>query len=190
MEVWRTVAQSRAQRIVCEDPAAVIVGMDQHHVEQLLDVALDNATRYAGEGAAITVTAREGAGHVDLTVGDDGPGLDAEQWDQAADRFWRGRSEVPGSGLGLSIAREIVEGQSGTFAIRPGPGRRSRGQVRAAARTADLVTTTRRALLVGSTLPWLVAACGGRDLDDRVVIAGGEMAGASTWRSPGCLPTA
>jgi signal transduction histidine kinase len=55
-------------------------------------------------------------------VSDDGPGLDADDWDRAADRFWRGQTDVRGSGLGLSIAREIVEGQQGSFVLRRGPG--------------------------------------------------------------------
>ena len=122
VEVWRTVAESREQRLVSTVSSDAMVALDHHDVAQLLDVTLDNAIRYAGDGAVVTVTTREAGDRVDLIVSDDGPGLDADDWDRAADRFWRGQTDVRGSGLGLSIAREIVEGQQGTFVLRRGPG--------------------------------------------------------------------
>ena len=121
VEVWSTVAESRGQSLVNAVHGQAIVALDHHDVAQLLDVTLDNAIRYAGDGAVVTITTRGAADRVDLIVSDDGPGLDADDWERAADRFWRGHTEVGGSGLGLSIAREIVEGQRGTFALRRGP---------------------------------------------------------------------
>ena len=48
---------------------------------------------------------------------DEGSGLSSEQRDRAFDRFWRA-SKAPGSGLGLSIARRLVELDGGTIELR------------------------------------------------------------------------
>jgi signal transduction histidine kinase len=90
-------------------------------VEQVLDVALDNALRYAGPDATITVSTAAGDTTVELSVSDDGPGLPDEDFSRAAARFWRGRDDKDGTGLGLAIAAEIAAGHGGTIAVERAP---------------------------------------------------------------------
>ena len=95
--------------------------MPRHDVEQLLDIALDNALRYSGAGTTVTVSTEPTDAGVDLTVSDDGPGLPADAIDQAATRFWRGHTDSQGTGLGLAIATEIAAAHGGLAAVAPSP---------------------------------------------------------------------
>ena len=82
-------------------------------VVQVLDNLLSNALDATPAGASIMVTADGG----ELHVVDEGAGLTPEQRERAFDRFWRA-SKAPGSGLGLPIARRLVELDGGTIELR------------------------------------------------------------------------
>jgi two-component system OmpR family sensor kinase len=83
---------------------------------------LDNAVRYA-PGAPIVVRVASD-GDVVVRVSDRGPGMDEFTAAHAFDRFFRGadRGEIPGSGLGLSIVRRIVERTGGRVVLDTAPG--------------------------------------------------------------------
>lgn len=118
VEAWRPVAQDHEQGLTVVG-ALPSVPVPRDDLGQVLDVLLDNATRYAGRGAAIAVSAHADDG-VQCVVADDGPGLPADGWRRATERFWRGSTTGDGSGLGLAIAREIVAARDGALRIRPG----------------------------------------------------------------------
>jgi two-component system, OmpR family, sensor kinase len=115
--------------LVLENPEAVplVVG-DIALIERVVDNLVDNALRHAGAGGRVTVRlgARPQAVHVE--VHDTGPGIPDGERARIFDRFYRGdesRSSVSGhAGLGLSIARGILElhGQSIDFTSAPGRG--------------------------------------------------------------------
>lgn len=92
-------------------------------VELLLREALvnliDNAIRYAGDGATITVKLRRASDDVWLDVEDNGPGLAPEMRERAFERFVRGAPNGEGCGLGLAIVREIAERHGGSAALLP-----------------------------------------------------------------------
>lgn len=116
---WEPLAARAGQRLCNEaDRIGPAVPIPRHEVEQLLDVALDNAVRYAGPDATITVSAaRADEAGVELAVSDSGTGLPEEDLAQAASRFWRGRDDGAGTGLGLAIAGEIAEGYGGAIEV-------------------------------------------------------------------------
>lgn len=93
----------------------------RHDVEQLLDVALDNALRYAGAGATVTVSTEGSDDTIDLVVSDNGSGLPDADLSRAAARFWRGQDDAAGTGLGLAIAAEIAAGHGGTVGVEKAP---------------------------------------------------------------------
>jgi signal transduction histidine kinase len=90
-------------------------------VEQLLDVALENALRYAGHGATVTVATEQTGEPVELIVSDNGAGLPDEDLARAAARFWRAKDDSAGTGLGLAIAAEIAAGHGGTISVEKAP---------------------------------------------------------------------
>ena len=101
----------------------VDAGQRVQGVELLLREALvnliDNAVRYAGRGATITVRLRRAGDDVWMDVEDNGPGLAPELRAQAFERFVRGSAQGEGCGLGLAIVREIVERHGGSAELRP-----------------------------------------------------------------------
>jgi signal transduction histidine kinase len=119
---WQPVAEGQNQRLRHHDRPGLAVQVARHDVEQLLDVALDNALRYAGEGTTVTVSTVPAGAMVHLEVSDDGRGLPAEDLQRAAVRFWRGQDDGgAGTGLGLAIAGEIAAGHGGEIAVAAAP---------------------------------------------------------------------
>ncbi|MGM9483467.1 sensor histidine kinase [Roseateles sp. NT4] len=98
-------------------------GSSVQGVELLLREALvnliDNALRYAGAGATITVRLRRAGDDVWLDVEDNGPGLTPELRERAFERFVRGATTGEGCGLGLAIVREIAERHGGSAELLP-----------------------------------------------------------------------
>jgi signal transduction histidine kinase len=115
---WQPVADREDQRLTHRnDHPAPAVQLARHDVEQLLDVAIDNALRYAGAGTTVTVSATQSDQTVDLAVSDDGAGLSEDDLSRATARFWRGENDRSGTGLGLAIAAEIAAGHGGTITV-------------------------------------------------------------------------
>jgi signal transduction histidine kinase len=112
VELWSALAEEREVRLEARGVGGTIRA-GEARVEQVLDNLLANALDAAPQGSTITVIA-EGS---ELHVIDEGAGLDADQRERAFDRFWRA-SKAPGSGLGLSIAKRLVELDGGTIELR------------------------------------------------------------------------
>jgi PAS domain S-box-containing protein len=95
------------------DPA--IVFADPFRVEQVVLNLLSNADKYTPERLPIDVLATLAEGSVTISVRDQGPGIPAEHRHQIFDRFYRVKDGParPGTGLGLYIARTLVEAMSG-----------------------------------------------------------------------------
>jgi two-component system, OmpR family, sensor histidine kinase TctE len=81
---------------------------------------VDNAIRYAGRGAEVTVSLAVAGDEAVVRVTDNGPGLPPEQREAVFGRFVRGAQEGPGCGLGLAIVREIAERHGGQAALLAG----------------------------------------------------------------------
>jgi two-component system sensor histidine kinase KdpD len=96
---------------------------------ELLSLALrqliDNALKYSPPGSPVDVTARLEGDRVVIRVHDRGPGIPERERDRIFEKFYRrggSRDRVPGSGLGLYIAREIVRTHGGELSIEGEPG--------------------------------------------------------------------
>ena len=100
--------------------------IDPDRITQVLNNLLDNAVRYAAPGVVELGAEAEGE-HVKLWVRDHGPGLSPDKLGRAFERFYRGdasrtrQGEKGGSGLGLSIAKALVEAHGGTLDARNHP---------------------------------------------------------------------
>jgi signal transduction histidine kinase len=81
---------------------------------------LENAIRYAGDGARVEVTVRRRRGQVVLRVADDGPGVSNEDLPRIFERFYRAdRARASrGTGLGLAIVKHVVTSAGGTVEAR------------------------------------------------------------------------
>lgn len=98
------------------EPGVSSVLADRGLIETVLRHLLDNAAKYSTPGKPIHVRAAGDEGHVQVRVTDLGPGLDDAELSQVFERNYRGartRDSVPGLGMGLAIAREIVVAHGG-----------------------------------------------------------------------------
>ena len=101
-------------------PARMIVG-DADRLEQALQNLAANALRHTPDGGQIRLTAERTESEVVLTVRDNGPGIPSEHLALIFNRFYKAdasRKAAGGSGLGLSIAKAIVERHGGTISAR------------------------------------------------------------------------
>jgi signal transduction histidine kinase len=110
---------------------------DTGRLEQVVGNLVDNAVKYAGDDLSISAHL-DGADRVELAVADRGPGIDPAALDEVFDPFVQGPSgptvQAGGVGLGLYIARQLVEAMGGTIEVdsRAGEGSTFRVRLRAA----------------------------------------------------------
>ena len=104
--------------------------IDSHRIGQVLRNLLNNAVAHTAEGGAITITAREAGNQVEIAVVDKGEGIPPEDLPHIFERFYRvDRSRTRrtgGSGLGLTIAKRLVEAHGGKIEVQSKLGEGSR----------------------------------------------------------------
>jgi two-component system, OmpR family, phosphate regulon sensor histidine kinase PhoR len=114
--------------------------IDRRALEQVVTNLLDNAIKYAGEGAHVTVSVELKGDRVEIAVTDDGIGISPAHLGRVFERFYRvdaGRSrELGGTGLGLSIVKHLIELMGGTIGVESEPGKGARFTLRLAAGAA------------------------------------------------------
>ncbi len=108
-------------------PRRLIVTADHDRLVQVLRILIDNAQRHTPAGGSITLRARRMAGRVQLSVADTGSGIPPDHLKRVFERFYRvdaarGRSDG-GAGLGLAIARGLVEAHDGRLWLESDRGR-------------------------------------------------------------------
>ena len=93
-----------------------VVG-DPTRLRQLVTILTDNAIRLSPTGGRVAVAVGTDRGRARMTVDDEGPGIALEDRDRVFERFWRAPGAPEGgSGLGLSIAKWIVDRHDGQIA--------------------------------------------------------------------------
>ncbi len=100
---------------------------DAGRLRQVMMILLDNAIRYSEPGEVVEVSLCPAPGGVALRVADQGIGIDPEDLPHVFERFYRGgraqARQEEGSGLGLPLAKAIVEAHGGRIALDSDPGR-------------------------------------------------------------------
>jgi signal transduction histidine kinase len=90
------------------------VNADPDRIFRVLSNLLGNAINFTPDGGTITVRAERRGGNFSIAIADTGPGITAEHLPHVFERYWKGASTTKsGSGLGLYIARGIVEAHGG-----------------------------------------------------------------------------
>ncbi|QNM94785.1 hybrid sensor histidine kinase/response regulator [Chitinimonas koreensis] len=106
-----------------EADEALLGKWDRFRLEQVLINLLTNAMRYA-QGKPVHVSVRRRGSRAGFSVADAGPGIDAADQERIFQQFERAVPALQGAGLGLGlyIARKIVEGHGGTIRVQSRPG--------------------------------------------------------------------
>jgi signal transduction histidine kinase len=105
------------------------VNIDSHRIGQVLHNLIANAVTHTPQGGVVTVSARELGNYIEISVSDTGEGIPQEELPNIFERFYRvdkSRSRrTGGSGLGLTIAKRLVEAHGGTISVQSEPGKGS-----------------------------------------------------------------
>jgi signal transduction histidine kinase len=122
-------AELAAQRGIRLDvqiaPDLPLIQVDRERVAQVLTNLVSNALRYTPDAGVITLSAATEDDRVLLRVADTGPGIAPEHLPHVFQRFYRADASRPAngeSGLGLAIAKSLVEAQGGTIRVESVPG--------------------------------------------------------------------
>ena len=121
------LAEREGVRLQVDVPGPVPMEGDPARLEQALLILLDNAARHTPAGGTITVRAHVTGADAVLQVTDDGEGIRPEALGSVFDRFYRAdpareAGERTGAGLGLAIARGIVQAHGGDIDVTSQPG--------------------------------------------------------------------
>lgn len=125
MDRFRPLATDQSVALSAEGPSELAATLDADRVEQVLTNLLANALRHTPAGGQVRIHINPGE-EVLVGVSDSGPGIPAEDLPHVFDRFWRGDSartrDRAGAGLGLAIARQLVEAHGGRIWAESEPG--------------------------------------------------------------------
>jgi OmpR-family two-component system manganese-sensing sensor histidine kinase len=102
---------------------------DREAMEQVMHNILDNACKYSGDSRKIEVHILSKGNRIIICVRDNGIGIKKEDYDKIFSRFYRAGEEltqtVKGSGIGLTIVKQIVEAHNGEITVESSVGKGS-----------------------------------------------------------------
>src|SRR5690606_21795255 len=125
-------------RLHLDAPEQLTGCWDRERIAQVVANLIDNAVKYSPDGGEVRASLREEAGSAILTISDQGPGLSDDQQTRLFQPFSRvGETTLVGSGLGLFIAKGIVESHGGRIWVDSEPNRGSTFTVRLPLRSPD-----------------------------------------------------
>jgi signal transduction histidine kinase len=119
------LAQQHGATLVADLKGSGQITVDAERIEQAVQILVDNAAKYAASECPIALTSHVESGSLVISVRDDGPGIPEEELPLIFERFHRvdkTRSrKLGGAGLGLAIARSIVEAHGGRITAESKP---------------------------------------------------------------------
>jgi signal transduction histidine kinase/DNA-binding response OmpR family regulator len=124
MEAATPLANAAQIRVIADTTTELpSVASDRERVLQVFANLIGNAIKFTPRGGEIRILSSLESGEVRFTVADTGPGIPAEHLDHVFDRYWQAKSTAKlGAGLGLSIAKGIVEAHGGRIWVESSPG--------------------------------------------------------------------
>ena len=113
----RVQAEAKQQTLEVDIPSSLpSVAIDARRIGQVVSNLISNAIKFTPKEGTIRVSARQRDHQIVVSVADTGPGIPQEHLVKIFDRFWQTPgTKQKGSGLGLSIAKGIVEAHGGTI---------------------------------------------------------------------------
>jgi signal transduction histidine kinase len=126
-DAMRSLVEEKKITLEVEAPASLPnVSLDRDRVMQVLGNLIDNAVRFTPAGGVIRLSAKEGAaGAVVFSVIDNGAGIAPDVQPGLFDRLWQGKHAQGRTGLGLAVAKGIVQAHAGSIRVSSEPGKGS-----------------------------------------------------------------
>ncbi len=117
LELYDAAAEALGVTLTVDIDGEPTLPGDKDLIAGILANLIDNALKYAGSPAKVSIQVRETAQAVSLIVQDNGPGIAVHERAKVLQRFYRLNSDRPGSGLGLSIVSAFTQLHDGTLFI-------------------------------------------------------------------------
>ena len=124
IDQFRATLAQKDISVTFQGGAVANVQVDSDALEQILVNLLSNVEKYAADGKQVTITSRQVGDVTTIVVADDGPGLAASQREKIFQPFYRGTDRIEGTtgtGIGLSIARQLARLHGGDLRLLPSP---------------------------------------------------------------------
>jgi signal transduction histidine kinase len=122
VEAAKPAADAKGIVLHLGDGSALHLGGDRGRLAQMMDNLVSNAIKFTPDGGTITITTAMRGGQGVFEVADSGMGISAADQGQLYDRFFRTRDAaaqaIPGTGLGLTITKAIVDAHGGSIELR------------------------------------------------------------------------
>lgn len=132
-EQFGRLSQAKGVSLVISQPQGAVWG-DPTRLRQVILILLDNALRHTSTSGSITILTRPQAKFVEIVVADTGRGIPAEHIPHIFERFYQvnqpGGEESRSNGLGLSIAKGLIEAQGGSISLESKVGAGTRVTIR------------------------------------------------------------
>ncbi|GAB4000188.1 sensor histidine kinase [Nocardioides marmoraquaticus] len=134
VERTRVLAEAKSMRLLLLTEQAGQVGRggcwvdgDPVKLERALSQVIGNAIKFSSSGTTVSVAVDRGVDDAKVSVTDEGPGISAEGQQRVFEVFHRepAADGLPGDGVGLHLARQVVEGHGGRMSVRSTPGKGS-----------------------------------------------------------------
>jgi len=123
VDLYEAVAEEQQAQLTFHSAGPAPLRGDPDLLAGALATLVDNALKYAGQGARIHIDIAQTAHHTTLTITDNGPGIPQDKIHRIGERFYRAHQHVPGYGLGLTTVMAIArlhEGQMRLHNAEPG----------------------------------------------------------------------
>lgn len=121
-ENYQMIAEENGKSLICRNQLDLPMKSDKTLIKQVMTILFDNAVKYTGEDGAIDISVTSEAGKLLISVADNGAGISEEDKIKIFDRFYRidkaRNRQTGGFGLGLSLAKQIVDALKGTISVR------------------------------------------------------------------------
>jgi signal transduction histidine kinase len=125
---FRPLFEGKGQTLEVDLPREAVKALvDRRRLEQVLANLLSNAHKFTPKGGSARVTVTKKDGEVEISVSDNGPGIPPAEQERIFDKFYvvTDQKGLAGVGLGLYIARQLVELHGGRIWVESAPGRGS-----------------------------------------------------------------
>ncbi len=126
IEAAKVEAEKKNITIIFEPrEVGAVTNADAMLIGRVITNLLDNAIKYTNPGGVVTISLIDSNSNIIVRIKDTGIGIPENHLPYIFDTFYRGKRDMKGSGLGLSIAKTIVEAHGGRILVESTPGRGS-----------------------------------------------------------------